>query len=54
MKEYILASIIIQLLLGITWSKEGLINILVKIALIGLGLIGLVQYLILIGYIIKH
>ena len=50
---YLLTSMFILLILGISWSKAGIWNWFVKIACVSVGLWGLVVCLQSFGYIIK-
>lgn len=50
---YNLLSTLLILILGIIWSKTGLMNIFLKIVLIGIGIFGILISLNSLGYIIK-
>ena len=53
MNTYIIVSAITLLVLGIAWKKNDVINFLVKLFIIGLGLIGIFYYLLSMGFILK-
>lgn len=50
---YNLISTLLLLILGIIWSKTGLMNIFLKIVLIGIGIFGILISLNSLGYIVK-
>jgi hypothetical protein len=53
METYLFLSGIILLVLGSIWKGSDYINFGIKILLIGFGIIGLLYYLLEIGYTIK-
>lgn len=53
MNTYLLTSAIIFLILGLIWKKSDLLNMLCKIFIFGLGIIGLFYWLQNSGYLIK-
>lgn len=52
MNYYLATSAVFLLIMGITWTKKDLPNLLVKMVFLGLGGWGLVLYLISTGYVI--
>lgn len=53
MKEYILISAVVFLILGIIFKKNNWTNLIAKILFLGIGLVGLFIWLQLSGYIVK-
>lgn len=53
MEAYLLISTIIFLILGIFWNKSSFLNTLIKILLIGMGIVGIILFMQLKGLIIK-
>lgn len=53
MKEYILISAIIFIILSFSWEKNDIVNLIVKVSLFFIGLAGIYFWLNLMGYIIK-
>lgn len=52
MNDYLAITAVFMLVLGLIWRKDWWLNILIKLSLMGLGIWGLVLFLISLGYII--
>jgi hypothetical protein len=54
MKDYLFTSAIICLVLGLTWSKNDLLNLMLKLLFIALGIWGFFLWFIEMGFVIKR
>lgn len=51
--NYLLVSSIVLLALGFIWNKANILNLLIRILLLGVGLWGLIEFAISKGYMFK-
>ena len=53
MKDYLFITAIINIVMGLTWSKSDILNLALKLGLLALGIWGFFLWFIEMGFIVK-